>query len=1170
MLCLSQALSRIPEFNQMMSRIAQGGAPVAMGGLSHAHKAHIAAAVRRLTGRPVYFICADEIRARTLAADMSALAGENAPLLPAREFNFYHAESVSRGWEHDRLSQLYRIGAGEQPFGVITVEALMQRTMPKQILLQIAMELGPGMEVSPQFLSSHLTEIGYKRCTQVEGAGQFSLRGGILDIYSPSAGRPVRMEFFGDEIDTMAYIDTDTQRRVENAGRFVVLPAAETLPGCAPGGIEALEKQLKALRDSCRGKRGAAPALMQTLTRDIEELGTLRLFPAIDRYMPYIYPGMATAVDYLPRDAVLLIDEHARVRERIKNLLWQHGQDIESMLASGIITPSAAAFYLDAGQLGGAMAGFDTVMLDSFISAEYDIPPRAIYSITAKQLPSYSGSFEAAEADIRHYIEGGYSTVVFCGNERRARHLSRILEDRGIYPAMDFELEKLPIPGTVSLAVGSVSAGMEYPSIKLAVITEGQMMAPRKAPKKKSGDKSARERLESYADLSPGDLVVHEYHGIGRFAGIEKMKIDGVERDYIKISFAGTDSLFVPVTQLDLVSKYIGAGEDAQVRLHKLGGAEWQKAKTRARAATRDLAEQLIALYAQRKRLRGFAFPADSEWQLEFEEAFEYEETDDQLTSAAEIKADMEQEFPMDRLLCGDVGFGKTEVALRAVMKCILGGKQAAIMVPTTVLARQHYITAQRRFAGYPVRVEMLSRFRSPAQIKSALKKLAAGEVDFVIGTHRLLQKDVKFKDLGLLIVDEEQRFGVTHKERLKEMAKQVDVLTLTATPIPRTLNMALSGIRDMSTIDDPPRDRHPVQTYVLEHDWSIVADAIRREVSRGGQVYYLHNRVETIDRTASRLSRLLDNVNIGVAHGQMEEKQLGEVMTQMSEGEIQVLVCTTIIETGIDIPNVNTLIIEDADRLGLAQLHQIRGRVGRSQRHAYAYLTFRRGKVLSEVASKRLSAIREYAEFGSGFKIAMRDLEIRGAGNVLGPEQHGFMMSVGYDMYLKLLEEAVIEGSKDTQSLKNTECSADFAISAGIPDSYIPSAEQRMDIYRRIARAKDDEDASDLIDELVDRFGDPPESVDVLLRIALLRAKAGSAGISEIVQKGGSIRFGFCRVDVARVSALCARPEYKRKLLFNAGEKPYLLLRLDPKDNILASAHKVAEAYGALEEIQD
>ena len=653
---------------------------------------------------------------------------------------------------------------------------------------------------------------------------------------------------------------------------------------------------------------------------------------------------------------------------------------------------------------------------------------------------------------------------------------------------------------------------------------------------------------------------MHEYHGIGRYVGMEQIRVDGIIKDYVKIAYQGTDTLYVPATQLDLISKYIGGGEDTVVRLNKLSGDQWQKTKARAKSAAKDLAVGLIQLYAERRRRMGYAFAADTPWQAEFEDNFPYAETDDQLRCIEEIKADMESPQPMDRLLCGDVGFGKTEVALRAAMKAVLDGKQVAILVPTTVLAQQHYTTALNRFRGFPVNIGALSRFSTPQQQRKVLSDLRTGALDLVVGTHKLLQKDVEFHDLGLLIVDEEQRFGVTHKEKLKELARGVDVLTLSATPIPRTLNMALSGLRDMSTIEEPPHDRYPVQTFVLEYAEPVLIDAMRREIERGGQVYYLHNRVESIEQCAARIKRALPDAEIAVAYGKMSEEELSDVMQRMDEGEVQILVCTTIIETGIDIPNVNTLIIEDADKLGLAQLHQIRGRVGRSSRHAYAYLTFRRGKVLTEIAEKRLNAIRDYAEFGSGFKIAMRDLEIRGAGNLLGAAQSGHMISVGYDLYLKLLEEAVLE-ERGEPSPEESACTADLDVTANIDKAYVTSGEQRMDLYRRMAGIRSQSDADELLDEIVDRYGDPPRGVMNLIDIALLRARASAAGIRDIAQKGRTLRFRLAQFDFAVVSRVAGQYQ-KRMFVEPKSDEPAITLQLTAKEDPLQAAERFVKTY--------
>ena len=757
-----------------------------------------------------------------------------------------------------------------------------------------------------------------------------------------------------------------------------------------------------------------------------------------------------------------------------------------------------------------------------------------------------------------------FGSLVLCGTRRRAELLQQLLHEKGLSAFLCIPLTTLPKPGQILLTEGTLPFGMEYPLSKLAVLTEGQLIArgePRRKPAKKTGSTN-RQKLNSFTDLTPGDLVVHENYGIGRFVSMEQIRVDGAVKDYIKIAYQGSDTLFVPATQLDLVSKYIGGGgEDSSVKLNKIGSDAWQKTKAKARKAAKDMAGELIQLYAARKRQSGYAFSADAPWQKEFEDNFPYPETDDQLRCIADIKHDMESPIPMDRLLCGDVGFGKTEVALRAVMKAVMDGKQVAILVPTTVLAQQHYQTAVARFRGFPVTIDVLSRFRTPKMQQQTLQKLRAGSVDLIIGTHKLLQKTVQFKDLGLLIVDEEQRFGVSHKERLKEISKGVDVLTLSATPIPRTLNMALSGIRDMSTIEQPPADRYPVQTFVMEYSEPIIDDAIRREIERGGQVYYLHNRTETIDQCAAAIKRRIPGISVGVAHGQMGEDALGDVMQSMAEGEIQVLVCTTIIETGLDIPNANTLIIENADRFGLSQLHQLRGRVGRSTRHAYAYFTYRPEKNLTEVAEKRLSAIRDFAEFGSGFKIAMRDLEIRGAGNLLGAEQSGHMSSVGYDMYLKLLDEAVLE--EKGEAPKAPECTADLNVTANVDKDYVSRGEERMDLYRRMAAIRSQEDADDLLDEIVDRYGEPPKGVLNLIDIALLRAKARQVGIKDIRQKSGDVLFTLSNLNFEAVGALCSDPDYKQRVTFLASAKePTLRFKLANGVDSLKQSRLFVEHY--------
>ena len=1154
-----KTLQTLPEVAELVSRVENGGCPAVLTGTQPVQRACVGAAVAAGAGRPMVFLCADEREARQLAGDLQSLTGETPVTLLAREWQFRPNAVSSREWERSRLAALHQMAAGNAPVVVATVDALLARTMPPHRLAELSMTLETGGRADLKELCDRLLQAGYSRCDQVEGVGQFALRGGILDVFSPLMEQPVRCEFFDDEIDSLGLFDPGTQRRTENVSSALLLPAAEVLPGLAPGGTAHLADELEKLAVKYAKKEGR-DALVQTLRGDAERFRNGAEVGGLDRYLNLIYPDAASGADYLPPDAVVFLCEGGRIEQRVKTVLLQLHQDTETLMEAGLMAGDAAEVCLSEEALFARLADFPVVMLDALPTSRHPLKPRGLLAINARQLSSYGGSLETAVTDLEHYRNTGSAVLVLCDGEVRAKNLLRLLEERGIPAVLDLKGTAMPKPGELRITVGALSAGCEWPALKLAVLTEGQLTAPTQKKLKLKKD-SNRQKLQSFTDLSPGDLVVHVHHGIGRFVGIQRMPVDGVEKDYIKIDYAGGDCLYVPVTQLDLVSKYIGGGEEQErTRLNKLGGTEWAKQKTRARKAAKDLAAGLTKLYAERQRRPGFAFSPDSPWQTEFEEAFPYAETGDQLQAIADIKKDMEQPRPMDRLLCGDVGYGKTEVALRAIMKCILDGKQAAILVPTTVLAQQHYATACGRFKDFPVKIEVLSRFTTAKEQKRILEAARTGGLDLLIGTHKLLQKNMEFKDLGLLVIDEEQRFGVTHKERLKEMSRQVDVLTLSATPIPRTLNMALSGLRDMSTIEEPPADRQPVQTYVLEHDWGILEDAMRKELARGGQIYYLHNRVETIDLTASRIQKLLGpEVRVVVGHGKMGEQELSAVMQAMVDGEADVLVCTTIIETGIDIPNVNTLIMEDADRLGLAQLHQIRGRIGRSTRRAYAYLTYRQGKILQETAAKRLAAIREYVEFGSGFKIAMRDLEIRGAGNLLGPEQSGYLMSVGYDLYLKLLEEAVLEERGEEKKIE-TECAADLTLNANISERYVASPEQRMDLYRRIAAIRTNDDASDLMDEMIDRYGEPPKSVLALLDVALLRAAAAKAGVSDITQKKDALRFTLAVFRPEALVQVCGLTKYKFRLTLSAGETPMLTLKLKPGADVLETALELVE----------
>lgn len=1155
-------LKTIPEYRSLLDAVKHGD-PAAVTGIGQINRSHLIAGLCRDADGPVVILCQDDVAARRLQDDLRDFLGHTAPILPGRELIFFDAAAVSHVWEQKRIRQLYDLATGKTPVQIMTWESLSLRTMPKQVLLSAAFCLEVGNEYPLDDLTKRLTDAGYSRCPMVEGVGQFAVRGGIVDIFSPGEDNPIRAEFFGDELDTLSYFDVLTQRRGENIVSIPVLPIAETIPALHPGGVSGLCRDIRNMISRQKRRKNLHQTLVDTMTKDLEKYENSLWSSASDRYMALIYPQTATAINYLPADALLVVCDHSAIQRAARTRTEEMGMLLDGMLQNGSLAGELCDYSWQWEDFASGIEGKAVVFMDAFGGSSYPegSNPKVILPISAKQLPSYGGSMDTAAGDLAYYQKMGFGSLVLCGTRRRAELLQQMLRERGIGAFVSIPLTSLPHSQQILLTEGTLPFGMEYPMSKLAVLTEGQLIAKREIKRKGKKTATNRQKLSSFTDLAPGDLVVHENYGIGRFVAMEQIKVDGAVKDYLKIAYQGSDTLFVPATQLDLVSKYIGGGEDGNVRLNKIGSDTWQKTKAKARKAAKDMAGELIQLYAARKRQPGYAFAADAPWQQEFEDNFPYPETDDQLRCIADIKHDMESPTPMDRLLCGDVGFGKTEVALRAVMKAVMDGKQAAILVPTTVLAQQHYQTALERFRGFPVNIDILSRFRTPKQQQKAVADLASGNVDLIIGTHKLLQKNIRFHDLGLLVVDEEQRFGVTHKERLKEISKGVDVLTLSATPIPRTLNMALSGLRDMSTIEEPPSDRYPVQTFVMEYNTAIIDDAIRREVDRGGQVYYLHNRTETIDQCAGALQRRLPGIAVGVAHGQMSEDALSDVMNAMNQGEIQVLVCTTIIETGLDIPNANTLIIENADRFGLSQLHQLRGRVGRSARHAYAYFTYRPDKALTEIAEKRLSAIRDFAEFGSGFKIAMRDLEIRGAGNLLGAEQSGHMSSVGYDMYLKLLDEAVLE--ERGEASKIPECTADLNVTANVDKNYVCRGEERMDLYRRMAAIRNQEDADDLLDEIVDRYGEPPKGVLNLIDIALLRANAKTAGIKDIRQKAGDVQFVLTALNFEAVSALCSLPEYKSRVTFLATAKePTLRLKLLSGSDSLKQSKIFVEKY--------
>lgn len=1136
MSCFSEEFNKSKDFISLSKSIDSLNAPVGAIGLSDITKCF---AIHSLCekGDKAFVITPDEATAVKVQESLSQLQ-EDVLLYPSRELTFVEVAGVSREFEHIRLGVLSRILQGNYSAVVLSANAACQYTMPPSVLEKRSFLISAGDEINVSTLEEKLTLAGYVRYDQVDGTSQFAVRGGIIDIFPPYLDEPVRIEMWGDNVDTISSFDIYTQRRSRSLDEISITPANEVLFDSAEKLAEQIEKVAKSLK-------GKAIKAREKLYEDCDKLRNGTTLNCLDKYLPLCYESKGI-FDYF--EGRLFVVESGRVKEKCQKQERLNLEDLKWFVEDGTLCRGLDKFGLDFSELTDMYEQYNAIYMDSLPRGSFDTPVKHLADFTVQSFNAWSGTLSQLKDELFGLVKGGYTVCIMAGTTRAGRALAEDIRDMG-YDAVFFE--KYPAQfqqKAVNVVTGTMMAGFQFSQIKFALLTHSKSSQSSKKHKKAS----SKNAIHSLDELNVGDYIVHNIHGIGIFEGINALEINKVKKDYIKISYAKGDTLYVPVTQLDLVSKYIGPKEDTRVKINRLGSPEWKKTKAKVRSSVKDMAKELIALYAKRMSTKGFAFSPDSDLQRDFELRFEYDETDDQLRCSEEIKHDMERTAPMDRLLCGDVGFGKTEVALRAVFKCIADGKQCAILVPTTVLAMQHFKTASKRFEPYAVNVEMISRFVTPSKQKDILKRLAEGNVDVLIGTHKLLGKSINFKDLGLLIVDEEQRFGVAQKEKIKEKFPRVDVLTLSATPIPRTLNMAMSGIRDMSLLEEAPGERQPVQTYVVEYDNEILVEAMEREINRGGQCYYLHNNVETIEHKAMAIKKALPDARVGIGHGKMTEEQLSTVWNQLLNGEIDILVCTTIIETGVDVPNCNTLIIENADRMGLAQLHQIRGRVGRSSRRAYAYFTFTRGKELTDIATRRLEAIREYTEFGSGFKIAMRDLEIRGAGSLLGNRQHGHMEAVGYDMYLKLLEEAVAmeKGELREEELEEKECLIDVSIDAHIPETYIISTSQRLAMYKRIANIKNDEDANDVYDELTDRFGAPPSAVWGLIEIALLRNSAIALNITDVVQRNGSLLFYSPEVDIKTVAILNAF--MKGRVTLSAGKRPYIAVKLTPEESNL------------------
>lgn len=1123
----SKVIEKDQEFLKLKNAITTGSTPAGAIGLPNINKLHTISSLCQNLDKKAFVIMPDEASAIKAYEDLSALSNK-VLLYPQREFTFLEVEGISREFEHIRLGALSKIIKGDFDIVVASANAATQMTMPPNALKERSFSIKTDTDINVNDIVDKLIKAGYSRFDQVDGTSQFSVRGGLIDIFPPGADDPVRIELWGDTIDSIAKFDISTQRRNDIVNSIDIIPATEVL-------FKSKEEQAKKIDELAQSLKGKAIKAREKLYNDAQKLKQGLNLHCNDKYLPLAYTSNGL-FDYFDNENLLFVCESSKVKEKLNNQAKLNLEEMKWLVDDGILCKGLEKYSITFEELTSIYETNNAIYLDSFPRGSFDTPVKSLSNFVCQSFNTWSGTLSQLKDELFPLIKTKYAVCIMAGTSRSAKALAYDLEEQG-YNATYYE--KIPaefIHGSIAVISGTLSSGFQLSSCKFALITYAKMSQSKKKHKRFS----SKDAVHSLDELSVGDYIVHNIHGVGVFQGIHALDLGDVNKDYIKISYAKGDTLYVPVTQLDLVSKYIGPKEDSKVKISRLGSGDWSRAKAKVKASLQDMAKELITLYSKRMNTKGFAFSEDTDMQRDFELRFQYEETEDQLRCIDEIKGDMEKPSPMERLLCGDVGFGKTEVALRACFKCIGDGKQCAILVPTTVLAMQHFQTAIKRFEAFPVRIEMLSRFVSPTKQKEVLKDLEDGKVDLLIGTHRIFGKDIKFKDLGLLVVDEEQRFGVAQKEKIKERFPKVDVLTLSATPIPRTLNMAMSGIRDMSLLEEAPGDRKPVQTYVVEYDFGILTEAMEKELSRGGQCYYLHNDINTIDLVAMQIKKAIPDAHIGVAHGQMSEEQLSDVWTKLIDGEIDILVCTTIIETGVDVANVNTLIIENADRLGLAQLHQIRGRVGRSSRRGYAYFCFQHGKELTDVAQRRLEAIREYTEFGSGFKIAMRDLEIRGAGSLLGNKQHGHIESVGYDMYIKLLEQAVAEEKgESTVEEKESECLIDLPVDASIPASYISSTPQRLDMYKAIANVRTQAEADDVYDEMTDRFGVPPMSVYGLVEIAMLRNTAQQLGIYEIKQTGIFVKFFINDVKPEYLIAL--NEKYRNRAKINSGAKTHI-----------------------------
>ncbi len=1117
--------------------------PLHISGCADSQLVHAVQAVREQTiYKNMIIVTADEQKAKNIVDDYK-MYDKKVMYYPAKDLMFFSADIHGNLILNERLNFVKGLLEGENITLVTTMEGLYDRLLPLESYRDNILEFEIGDIINLEKIQKQLVKLGYQRTGQVDMTGQFSVRGSILDIFPLTEDVPVRIDLWDDEIDSIKNFDVESQRSIENLESVKIYPATEYIIDS-----EKLEEGISKIKKECEKFSGKLRKEMRTeeahringiVSEFVEQITEYGGQGAIDSFITYMTNDTVSLLDYFDnKDTLIIYDEPKRILEKSETLEKEFNENMMHRLEKGYIMPGQIKLRYSYKDIFHKICNANTIITTTLEQKLNEIKIKDSIHVDARNMNSYNNSFELLVKDLKNYKKNGYKVVILTASKTRAVRLADDIRGYDIEAFYSDDMQRELKKGEIMISVGNVHKGFEYPYLKYAIIAQSDIFGKERKKKNKKKSKYSGEKIAGFSDLKIGDYIVHENHGMGIYRGIEKIEVDKIAKDYIKIEYANGGNLYILATQLDMIQKYSGA-DGRKPKLNKLGTAEWNKTKTRVRGAVKDMAEELVRLYSVRQQKEGFQCGPDTVWQNEFEEMFPYDETDDQLEAIQETKKDMESKKIMDRLICGDVGFGKTEVAIRAAFKAVQEGKQVAFLVPTTILAQQHYNTFSARMKDFAVNVELLSRFRTPAQQKQTITRLEKGMADIVIGTHRILSKDIKFKDLGLLIIDEEQRFGVAHKEKIKQLKNNIDVLALSATPIPRTLHMSLVGIRDMSVLEEPPVDRLPIQTYIMEYDDEMVREAINRELARDGQVYYVYNRVNNIDEIAVHISKLVPDANVAFAHGQMSERTLEKIMLEFIEGEIDVLVATTIIETGLDISNVNTMIIHDADQMGLSQLYQLRGRVGRSNRTSYAFLMYRRNKVLREVAEKRLKAIREFTELGSGIKIAMKDLEIRGAGNVLGAEQHGHMEAVGYDLYCKMLNEAVrlLKGEKEQEDFETT---IDMNIDAFIPAGYIKNEAQKLSVYKRIAAIETEEECEDMQDELMDRYGDMPKAVNNLLDVALIKSMAHKAYITDVSVVGKKIKMQMLNTETISPVKIPELVEmYKPKLKFVTGENP-------------------------------